>query len=253
MHLGLEGKRALVTGASQGIGLAVAKGLAAEGVEVVLSARHPDTLAAAVAEIEGSGGRAVGIPADVSRKGDVEALLARAREAVGAPDILVVNAGGPPAGTPTGLSEAAWAKAYELTLMSAVRLADGVLPAMRTARWGRILTVTSVSVKEPIPNLTLSNAFRAAVTGFAKTLSTEVAADGVTVNNVAPGYTATERLNELFEDASARGRLEASIPAKRFADPAEIAAAAVFLASVPAAYITGQTLVVDGGATKGVH
>lgn len=137
--------------------------------------------------------------------------------------------------------------------MSAVRLADGVLPAMRTARWGRIINITSVSVKEPILNLTLSNALRAAVTGFAKTLSVEVAADGVTVNNVAPGYTATERLNELFEDAAARARLEASIPAKRFADPAEIAAAVLFLASVPAAYITGQTLVVDGGATKGVH
>jgi 3-oxoacyl-[acyl-carrier protein] reductase len=253
MHLGLGGKRALVTGASQGIGLAVAEGLAAEGVEVALSARTAATLEAAVSALRERGGRAVGIPADVSRPEEIERLLSRVREEIGAPDILVVNAGGPPAGTPTVLSEAAWAKAHKLTLMSAVRLAYGVLPAMRTARWGRIINITSVSVKEPILNLTLSNAFRAAVTGFAKTLSLEVAPDGVTVNNVAPGYTATERLNELFEDAAARARLEASIPAKRFADPAEIAAAAVFLASVPAAYITGQTLVVDGGATRGVH
>ncbi len=253
MDLKLAGKTALVTGASQGIGLAIAQGLAAEGVRVVLSARHANTLNAAVAEITGAGGMAVGITADVSREDEIEALLERTRLEVGAPDILVINAGGPPAGTPTQLTANAWAKAYELTLMSAVRLAYGALPAMRTAGWGRIVNVTSVSVKEPILNLTLSNAFRAAVTGFAKTLSLEVAGDGVTVNSVAPGYTATERLRELFENDAARARLEASIPARRFADPAEIAAAAVFLASSQAAYITGQTLLVDGGATKGVH
>ncbi len=253
MDLKLAGKTALVTGASQGIGLAIAQGLAAEGVRVVLSARHASTLNAAVAEITGAGGMAVGITADISREDEIEALLERTRLEVGAPDILVINAGGPPAGSPTQLTANAWAKAYELTLMSAVRLAYGALPAMRTAGWGRIVNVTSVSVKEPILNLTLSNAFRAAVTGFAKTLSLEVAGDGVTVNSVAPGYTATERLRELFENDAARARLEASIPARRFADPAEIAAAAVFLASSQAAYITGQTLLVDGGATKGVH
>ena len=136
--------------------------------------------------------------------------------------------------------------------MSAVRLAYGALPAMRERGWGRIINVTSLSVKEPINNLTLSNAFRAAVTGFAKTLSTEVAAQGITVNNVAPGYTATERLDEIFESEQDRTDLEESIPAARFAAPEEVAAAAVFLASQGAAYITGQTLVVDGGATKGV-
>lgn len=253
MDLKIAGKTALVTGASQGIGLAVARGLAAEGVRVVLSARSESVLERAVAEITRSGGEAFSIPADVSSENGVEALLARVRAEVGDPEIVVVNAGGPPAGTPTQLTAEAWAKAYDLTLMSAVRLAHGALPAMQAAGWGRIVNITSVSVKEPILTLTLSNAFRAAVTGFAKTLSVEVAGSGVTVNNVAPGYTATERLKELFEDEAARTRLQASLPARRFADPSEVAAAAVFLASAQAAYITGQTLLVDGGATKGVH
>lgn len=251
MNLQLEGKTALVTGASKGIGFAVARGLAEEGVRVTISARGQTELYKAAENIRANGADATAIVADVSDQSGIDALLEEV-EKIAPPDILVVNAGGPPAGKPTTLSQEAWAQGYNLTLMSAVRLAYKVLPAMRERGWGRIINVTSLSVKEPVDTLTLSNAFRAAVTGFAKTLSTEVAAQGVTVNNVAPGYTATERLNEIFEGEEDRERLERSIPAERFASPEEVAAAAVFLASQQAAYITGQTLLVDGGATKGV-
>ncbi len=188
----------------------------------------------------------------MSRKGDIDRLFDEVRSSLGSPDILVVNAGGPPAGTPSELGVSGWDEAFELTLMSAVRLAQGVLPAMRRRGWGRIVNITSLSVREPVPTLTLSNAFRAAVTGYAKTLAGEVAGDGVTVtvNNVAPGYTATAHALEVF-GGDARRRLEADIPAGRFARPEEIAAAAVFLAG--AGYITGQTLLIDGGLTKGVY
>ena len=184
----------------------------------------------------------------MSEPESIDALLGRVTRRFGGADILVVNAGGPPAGTAADLGDDAWARGFELTLMSAVRLSRAALPHMRSEGWGRVINVTSLSVREPIANLTLSNAFRAAVTGFAKTLSAEVAAAGVTVNNVAPGYTATERLEELFEDEGAKDRLIDTIPAKRFATPEEIAAAVLFLASKSAGYITGQTLLVDGGA-----
>ena len=239
-----------MTGASQGIGHAVAVALAKEGARVVLSARGEAELDKAVEAIRLSGGEAFGVPADVSEPEDIEALLGRMTRRFGGADILVVNAGGPPAGTATDLDDDAWARGFELTLMSAVRLSRATLPHMRAQGWGRIINVTSLSVREPVLNLTLSNAFRAAVTGFAKTLSTEVVAAGVTVNNVAPGYTATERLEELFEDEGAKDKLIQSIPAKRFATPEEIAAAVAFLASAGAAYITGQTLLVDGGVVS---
>ena len=251
MNLQLENKTALVTGASKGIGFAVARGLAQEGVRVIMSARGQTKLYKAAEHIRAEGGDATALVADVSDQEGIDALFEEVAK-VASPDILVVNAGGPPAGKPTTLSQEAWARGYNLTLMSAVRMAYKALPAMRERGWGRVINVTSLSVKEPIDTLTLSNAFRAAVTGFAKTLSTEVAAQGITVNNVAPGYTATERLNEIFESEQDRTDLERKIPAQRFATPEEVAAAAVFLASQQAAYITGQTLLVDGGATKGV-
>ena len=247
MDLHIENKVALVTGASQGIGRAVAVALAREGARVVLSARGEAELDKTVEVVRLGGGEAFGVPADVSEPEGIGMLLERVTRRFGGADILVINAGGPPAGTATDLGDEAWARGFELTLMSAVRLSRAALPHMRAQGWGRIVNVTSLSVREPIANLTLSNAFRAAVTGFAKTLSTEVAAAGVTVNNVAPGYTATERLEELFEDEGAKDRLIQTIPAKRFAAPEEIAAAVLFLASKGAAYITGQTLLVDGG------
>ncbi len=253
MNLQIAGKTALVTGGSKGIGYAIAEGLVAEGARVVVSARDQGVLEAAAQRLGEGGGDVVAIAADVSSAKGVRGLVEATFERVGRVDVLVANAGGPPAGLPSSLDDAAWARATELTLMSAVRLARGVLPGMRERGWGRIVHVTSLSVKQPINELTLSNALRSAVTAFARTLANEVAGEGVTVNAVAPGYTATERLEELFADDYARARLLASIPAKRFATPREVAAAAVFLCSQQAAYVTGQTLVVDGGMVASTY
>lgn len=253
MNLQITGKVALVTGASQGIGLAIARGLAAEGCRVMMNARGEKALLQAVENIRLQGGEAFAFSADVSNSKDIAALFEHTRKVLGDPAILIVNAGGPAAGRADGLSEASFAEAYELTLMSAVRLARKALPAMLAGHWGRIINVTSLSIKQPVANLALSNTFRAAVTGFAKTLSTEVAASGVTVNNIGPGYTATERLKELFDDEAAKSALVNTIPAKRLATPEEVAAAAVFLASQQAAYITGQTIIVDGGMVAATY
>lgn len=247
MNLQIAKKIALVTGASQGIGFAVAQALANEGVRVLMNARNEKTLYEAVEKVRLAGGEAFGISGDVSSPKHIETLFDKAKLVLGSPDILVVNAGGPPTGKAAILSDEAWAKGYELTLMSAVRLARAALPDMQAKGWGRIINITSISVKQPINNLPLSNSFRSAVTGFSKTLSKEVAAQGVTVNNVAPGYTDTERLNELFDTEEAKHTFAQGIPAKRLAHVDEIAAAVTFLASQQAAYITGQTIVVDGG------
>lgn len=252
MDLGIAGKTALVTGASKGIGYAVAQGLAAEGARVIVSARGEKRLAEAVETLRVGGAEVAGVSADVSKPESIEDLLAATRARFGEPDILISNAGGPPTGKATDLADDAWSKGYDLTLMANVRLARMVLPHMQAQTWGRIINITSVSIKEPVPNLTLSNAFRAAVTGYAKTLSNEVAADGVTVNNVGPGYTATERIQDLFDEEAAQNFMQ-TIPAGRFGQPEEIAAAAVFLASQQAAYITGQTLIVDGGVVGATY
>ncbi|MEM1297093.1 MAG: SDR family oxidoreductase [Verrucomicrobiota bacterium] len=244
MNLDIAGKIALVTGSSQGIGFAIARGLAEEGVQVVISSRSADKLESAKHQI----GAAAAIPADASNQASISELVAKTREQIGEPEILVVNAGGPPPGAAAELEENAWARGYELTLMSAIRLARECLPAMQAKKWGRIINVTSLSVKEPVPNLTLSNAFRAGVTGFARTLASEVAEDGITVNNVAPGATDTSRIRQLYPTADALKNATEKIPAKRLATPDEVAAAAVFLAGKPAAMITGQTILVDGGA-----
>jgi 3-oxoacyl-[acyl-carrier protein] reductase len=247
MNLQIAGKIALVTGGSQGIGLAISKALAAEGARVILSARHEDRLYREVEAIRLRGGEAFGIAADVSDPTQISKLFNKAEMILGSPDILIVNAGGPSRGRADALNDDDWAQAYELTLMSAVRLTKAALPYMKAQAWGRIVNITSLSVKQPIANLALSNSLRSAVTGFAKTLSSEIASYGITVNNVAPGYTDTERLNELFKNEEEKQAFAQRIPAKRLATPAEVAAAAVFLSSQQAAYITGQTIVVDGG------
>lgn len=253
MDLHLKNKIALVTGASKGIGYAIAKGLIIEGTQVIISSRNQTNLNKAIENLQDLGGKVAGIIADVTKPDEIEELIQYTRSNFGSPDILISNAGGPPTGKAADLDDAAWDKGYDLTLMANVRLIRTVLSDMQAKRWGRIINITSVSIKQPVANLTLSNAFRAAVTGFAKTLSTEVAEYGITVNNVAPGYTATQRLEELLSNETEKNAVINRIPAKRFAIPEEVADAAVFLASEKAAYITGQTIVVDGGVVSATY
>lgn len=234
----LDGKRALVTGGSKGIGFAAAAQLRELGAEVTLAARHEDTLRAAAESI---GARWV--VADVSTPQGVKAAL----DAAGQVDILVSNAGGPPPSLPSEVSEEAWEKGYQTTFMSTVRLTEGVLPGMIERHWGRIIAITSLTVGRPALNLPVSNAMRAAVTNHLKTLALEVAKDGVTCNTVAPGYTATDRLKALHSDPAEATALTDRIPARRFGEPQEVAAAIAFLATNEAGYITGQEILVDGG------
>jgi 3-oxoacyl-[acyl-carrier protein] reductase len=257
MDLGLRGKVALVTAASRGLGRAIAFELAREAAKVVMCARRQDVLEAARADIVASTGADVhAVVADVSVREQIAMVTTEALARFGQVDILVSNAGGPPAGPFEQHGWDAWERAVNLTLRSAVELARGVLPGMRTRRWGRIINVTSIAVKQPVDNLILSNSIRSAVTGFARTLANEVAADGVTVNCVLPGYTRTERVEELADaNASKEGltrrdvlsRFEREIPMKRLGEPDEFAAMTTFLASERASYITGQSIVVDGG------
>src|SRR5829696_6193266 len=257
MDLGLRGKVALIAAASRGLGRAVAEELAAEGASLVLCARGVESLAEACAHIERTtGASVVGVAGDVSSAEDVSRIVGAALERFGRVDILVTNAGGPPAGSFETLSARDWEAATRLTLTSVLELVRAVLPGMRERRWGRILNVTSIAVKQPVENLMLSNSLRAAVTGFARTLADEVAVDGVTVNNLLPGYTRTERVEELaranagrggITEADVRARWEAEIPMRRLGEPREFAALAVFLASERASYITGASITVDGG------
>src|SRR5437773_6956983 len=241
MDLGLSDRRALVTAASKGLGRACAEALIAEGARVVISSRDGDRIEAT--------GLAIGafrwVAADLSRAGDPEALVKTAAENLDGLDILAVNAGGPPPGTFQSTGLEAWEAAYHLTLMSAVRLVKAALPHLRQSEQGRIVFITSVSIRQPIPNLVLSNSVRAGVTGLAKTLSRELGPDRVTVNCLAPDGILTDRLRELDVTPSS--------PMGRFGDPAEFAAACAFLCSRQAAFITGQTLGVDGGSLLGVH
>ncbi|WP_339096575.1 SDR family oxidoreductase [Deinococcus sp. VB142] len=234
----LDGKRALVTGGSKGIGLAAARQLRDLGAVVTLAARGKEALRAAADDLG-----AAWVVADVSTPQGVQAAV----EAAGQPDILVSNAGGPPPSLPSAVTGAAWEQGFQTTFLSTARLTDAVLPGMRERGWGRIIAITSLTVGRPALNLPVSNAMRAAVTNHLRTLALEVAADGVTCNTVAPGYTATERLQKLHADPAEAAKLQARIPARRFGKPEEVAAAIAFLATNEAAYITGQEILVDGG------
>jgi 3-oxoacyl-[acyl-carrier protein] reductase len=257
MDLGLGGKVALVTAASRGLGRAIAAALGAEGVSLVICARGADALEEAGAAIaERSGVEVVMVPADVATQDGINRAWQQARDRFGRVDVLVTNAGGPPSGPFETHDWEVWQHAVELTLRSAVELTRLVLPGMKERRWGRILNVTSIAVKQPVENLMLSNSLRAAVTGFARTLANEVARYGITVNNLLPGYTRTERVEQLNAATAAREgitvddvsrRIESQIPMRRLGEPHEFAALAAFLASEQAAYITGQSIAVDGG------
>ena len=257
MDLGLQGRVALVGGSSQGLGFAAALELAKEGASVVLCSRSADKLEEARRSIEeATGSAAMAVPTDLSDADAIKHLVEIAEAAFGSVDILVSNTGGPPSGPFSEHSVETWRKAYEGTFESVLRLAHVVLPGMKERGWGRIVNITSISAKQPVDNLILSNAIRAAVTGLARSLATEYAPFGITVNNVLPGYTATERLAELSEKlASMRGtstdeeraNWEAAIPMGRLGEPEELAALIAFLASGRAAYITAQSVAVDGG------
>jgi 3-oxoacyl-[acyl-carrier protein] reductase len=251
---------AVVAAASKGLGRAAAEALAADGLQLAICARGAEALESTAAAIRDRHGvEVLPMVADLARADQAAGFVDRAVAHFGGVDVLVTNAGGPRSGTFDTLSEADWQAAVDLTLLSVVHLCRAALPSMRRRGGGRIIQITSVSVKQPIDGLMLSNALRAAVVGFSKTLATEVARDGITVNCVAPGYTLTDRVDELNRAAAARqgvavetvaGRLLDAIPAGRFGQPHELAALIAFLASDRAAYLTGTTIPVDGGFVR---
>jgi 3-oxoacyl-[acyl-carrier protein] reductase len=262
MELGLRGKVALVGGAGRGIGLAVARGLAREGADVVLVARTEAELVSAAQDIISDFKvKATPLPADLVDGVQASAAVQTAIQAHGRLDVLVNNAGGPPSGRFLDFQNADWDAAFRLNLMSAIHLSRGAIEDMKNRHWGRIVNLTSIAVKQPIDGLILSNAVRAGVHGWSKTLSREVAPWGITVNSVLPGYTLTDRVKSLFganaeqENVSAdeiRRRTESRIPLGRLAQPEEIASMVVFLASEAASYITGASIQVDGGYDRGL-
>ena len=262
MDLELTGKVALVTAASKGLGRATATQLAAEGARVMISSRGEEQLAKTAAEIaEATGATVEYCAADVSDAADLARLLQETEQRLGGVDVLVNNAGGPPPGGFDALDDDKWHLAHELNLMSTVRLIRGVLPHMRQQKWGRIVTIASSSIKQPIPNLLLSNTYRVAILGLAKSLAVEFAPDGVLINTVGPGRIATERTAALdatnAEKAGipieeVRAQTEKAIPLGRYGTAAEFAKVAAFLVSGANTYTTGQHLLVDGAMVKAI-
>ena len=261
MDLGLKDKRALVTGASRGLGFAAALTLAREGCRVAVNSRSEENAKAAAEKIAtGTGSQVIGLAGDVSDPSVPERLIAQTVEAFGGLDLLVTNAGGPPPGPFESHDEAAWQKAIDLSLMSHVRLIRAALPTLRQSDAASVLTVTSISVKQPVENLILSNSVRGATVGLTKSLAIELGKDGIRFNSILPGWTETERVIQLMtaratankstvEEEAAKQSTQS--PLGRMGSPEEFANAAVFLLSPAASYITGVMLNVDGGMYKG--
>ena len=248
MDLGISGRAAAVAAASSGLGLASASALANEGVRVAICGRDKGRVDDAVAAI---GHDSVGLVADVSTPAGAAAFVAEAIDALGTVDIVVPNAGGPPPGTFDSTPVDAYPDALNLNLLSVVAMCKAAIPAMRERRWGRVVAITSISVRQPIGTLILSNTARAGATAFLKTLATEVAGDGVTVNSVQPGLHATNRLLQLHGgDAD---RAAAGIPARIVGDPVDFGAIVAFLCSEHAKFMTGTSVWVDGGAYSGLQ
>ncbi len=256
MDLGLKGRVALVCGASQGIGFAAANELAREGAQLAICSRSAASLERAVERLAPHGVPVLPVVADLSTVEGIACATAEVMARFGHADILITNTGGPPTGASLEHEWTAWAHASELLLRSAVELCRAFVPGMRERHWGRVVGITSLAVKQPVPSLVLSNALRAAVTGFFRTLADEVAADGVTVNTVLPGYTETERLEDLAEATVKRTGVtretvyngwKAEIPTGRLGRPEELGAVIAFLASDRAGFVTGQAVLVDGG------
>lgn len=251
MDLGITGRRALVTGASSGLGLATARALAANGVSVVLASRSRERLDVAATTIVPSDGATVHVAvADVSDPDAARDLITRSVELLGGVDILVANAGGPPPGNFASTAFDAYESALRLNLLSTVALCQSALPAMIERRWGRVVAITSSSVREPIDRLILSNTARAGVTGFLKTVAREVAPHGVTVNSLQPGLHATDRLTSLYGDLDA---VAAAIPSRTLGDPDDFGHVAAFVCSEHAKFITGAAIPLDGGALHGLQ
>jgi len=262
MDLGIEGRVALVCGSSSGLGRAIAQALVAEGCRVALNARDDKRLQTAVALVRRAGpGEVEGFRADVSVHADAESLVHRVRDRFGSVDILVCNAGGPPAVSFHDAPVEAWQSALETNLVSAVRLCRAAVPIMKKRQWGRIVCVTSIAAKQSLPGLILSTTARAGVLGFSKALSDELALDGITVNVVCPGYMRTERVEDLADQRSKQTKRTThevmagfikDVPVGRMGEPEELAAAVAFLASARASYITGAVLQVDGGFIRSI-
>lgn len=262
MDLGLKGRGVIVAASSQGIGRAAAEAFAREGAQVAMCARTEAPLRQAADKIRNETGAEVfAEPVDVTDAAQVQRFVEQVAKRFGRIDVCVANAGGPPAKNFLSISPEEWHKAVDLNFMSVVHLAKAAIPYMQRHRWGRIITITSVTVKQPVAELIMSNAVRAAVVGLVKSLSNEFGKDGILVNNVAPGYTATERLRELAEVRALAGGTTsehvyqswtAEIPLRRLGDPQDIADVILWLASERAAYVTGQTLLADGGIYRGL-
>ncbi len=259
MDLGISGKVALVCGASGGIAYAAAEEFAREGCALVICSRKAETLEAAKQKLEALGASVTAIVADLSTTAGIESVVQGTMAAHGRVDILVANTGGPPTGAAMAHSWDAWTAASELLLRSVVELTRAFVPGMRERKWGRVISITSLAVKRPQGSLVLSNSLRAAVTGYLRTLADEVAPDGVTVNSVLPGFTATERLDNLATATSARtGQSRESVfagftaetPVGRLGRPDELGAVIAFLCSARAGFMTGQAVLVDGGAVR---
>jgi 3-oxoacyl-[acyl-carrier protein] reductase len=262
MNLGLKGRGVIVAASSQGIGLATAEAFAREGAQVAMCARTATTLNEAAARIrKETAAEVYAEPLDVTDAPAVQRFVEQVAKHFGRIDVCVANAAGPPSKNFLSVTADEWRKALDMNFMSAVHLAKAVIPYMQRHRWGRFITITSVSVKLPITDLVLSNAVRTSVVGLVKSLSNEFGKDGITVNNVAPGYTATERLKELagvralavgISPDEVYQSWAAATPLRRLGAPGEIADAILWLASERAAYITGQTLLADGGIYPGL-
>jgi 3-oxoacyl-[acyl-carrier protein] reductase len=252
MDLGLKNKVAFVAASSEGLGKSVALELAREGAHVIICGRNVETLKVTEAEIKAHGTRVLALTGDLSIAKDRTRMIEATLKEFGRVDILVTNSGGPPAGNFDAFTEEDWDKAVQQLLVSAVGLIKGFLPGMKERKWGRIISITSISVKQPVNNLILSNAVRTSVAGLMKTLANEVGEYNITVNNVLPGYTQTARLTKLIEGNPSVASVINEIPLGRFGKPEEFAAAVTFLASERASYITGVSLPVDGGWIKGM-
>jgi 3-oxoacyl-[acyl-carrier protein] reductase len=261
MDLQLKGKTALILGGSKGLGRGVADALAAEGVSVAIVARGKEALDRAVSEITSRGAKAIGFAADLANWPTLEAAANGARQQLGPIDILLNNSGGPPPSGVAGVSSKVWEDQFNAMVLPLFRLTDLLLGDMRSRKWGRIINIASTSVVEPIMAIGVSNTLRSAVIGWAKTLATEVARDGITVNTLLPGAIKTDRILQLTAAAAERQKISAeeaiqrnaqAIPVGRLGTPEEFGAVAAFVASPLAAYVTGSMIRVDGGVLRSV-